>query len=34
LDHRELLYEFERSLDAIEEVVWNYTTGISCSNVI
>ena len=27
LNHRELLYEFERSLDAIEEVVWIYAKG-------
>jgi len=27
LNHRELLYEFQRSSDAIEEVVWNYTKG-------
>lgn len=26
LNHRELLYEFQRSSDAIEEVVWFYKT--------
>jgi len=26
LNHREVLYEFQRSLDAIEEVVWFYKT--------
>lgn len=29
LNHRELLYEFERSSDAIEEVVWIYKTKYS-----
>jgi hypothetical protein len=28
LNHRELLYEFERSSDAIEEAVWNFKNGL------